>query len=66
MELKFVDIGTHMDNIRNFIESFKSFTNTKLCIIIKLYKIEEIKNKIFAENYYFILVNILKEISLFQ
>lgn len=66
MELKFVDIGTHMDNIRNFIESFKSFINTKLCIIIKLYKIEEIKNKIFAENYYFILVNILKEISLFQ
>lgn len=66
MELKFVDIGTHMDNIRNFIESFKSFTNTKLCIIIKLYKIEEIKNKIFAENYYFILVNILKGISLFQ
>lgn len=64
MELKFVDIGTHMDNTRNFIESFKSFTNTKLCIIIKLYKIEE--NKIFAENYYFILVNILKGISLFQ
>lgn len=66
MELKFVDIGTHMDNTRNFIESLKSFTNTKLCIIIKLYKIEEIKNKIFAENYYFILVNILKGISLFQ
>lgn len=24
MKLKFVDIGTHMDNTRNFIESFKS------------------------------------------
>lgn len=65
MELKFVDIGTHMDNSRNFIELFKSCTNEKLCIIIKLYKN---RNKIFTEKLLlFHSRNIFfKRISLFQ